>query len=197
MKYKIIGDIHSRHELLKQALIDNPCHNLIFLGDILDGRNNLSPENKTKADLATLALLHQFPHTLIAGNHDLGLLDPQSNLTKDTVFRLKDYFAFNQFKTQIRQAPTFLKLIHNEIEYHLAHAYPFSTASKKEQSHGLKVDGRRLKWYENYNQNAVKICGHYHEIFTGPNAWVLDGDSKINCLPVLLLEDTVKLIQYS
>ena len=84
MYYKIIGDVHSRPELLEQALCAYPQYFPILLGDILDGRNTLAPEDKTKSDLKTIKLLQQFPHYLIAGNHDLGLLDPKSNLTKDT-----------------------------------------------------------------------------------------------------------------
>ncbi len=197
--FKIIGDVHSRSDKLERALDAFPDYFPILLGDILDGRNSLSPEDKTKSDLKTVQLLQQVPHRLIAGNHDLGLLDPQSKLTKDTCQRLEGTPELNWLKQAIEfNSFTYLELEVENQKYQLAHAYPYSSATKFEQSHGLKIEGKRYKWYKNpICGEAIKICGHYHEIVAGQQYWVLDGDNyKENCLPVLLLDSKQTLITF-
>jgi hypothetical protein len=88
------------------------------------------------------------------------------------------------------------------MAYHIAHAVPFASATKTEQVFGSKVDGQRVKWYQQpqtWPSNVIKVCGHYHQIICEPNLIVLDGDTKSdNCLPVLLIENgTHKLKTYT
>ena len=195
-KFKVIGDIHSRSHLLKEALEDNPQYSPIFLGDILDGRNSLAQELKTANDLATLELVLPSLYAggqLIIGNHDYNLYysADRSKLTTNTKDRLARYALFTEFINAIKYSRPYLELVVGETVYNLAHAYPYKSASCKEQIWGPRTaENKRYKWYNNppVLSDVVKVCGHYHQIIYSKNIVVLDGDNKIdNCLPVLLI----------
>lgn len=196
MKYIIIGDIHSRAQLLQQALKNNPEYTPIFLGDILDGRQG-SESERTTNDLNTINIvLNQINlgATLIVGNHDYSLLqsDPKSWLTKSTIARLKVYPELKTFIEKVRTSVSYLELVSGNKIFHLAHSSPFKNLSTHEQIHGLKIEGQRVKWFEQkayWPDNTIKVCGHYHSVIETSKFIVLDGDRKNNnCLPVLLIE---------
>jgi Calcineurin-like phosphoesterase len=199
--YIIIGDVHSRATALSRALVDNPNAQIIFIGDILDGRHweqGVPEALKTLEDLATLIQVIaclQAGAKLIAGNHDVKLTfdDDSKGQSAKTKARLSSYELYAKFIGQVKQADTYLQIDSGSLTYHLAHAVPFASATKTEQVFGNKVEGQRVKWFEQtktWPSNVVKVCGHYHEIIVEPNFVVLDGDTKTdNCLPVLLIEN--------
>lgn len=191
--FKLIGDIHSRPKALAQALRENSDYSPIFLGDILDGRLVKDEETKTQNDLNTLELVLNTGGEIILGNHDYSLLEREikSKLTANTNERLKKYDLFQAYKDKLRGAKTYKAIYLNGVITHIAHALPFVGATFKEQSHGIKLNGQRWKWFENYTleKNVFRVCGHYHQITLEDHFCVLDGDTKHNnCLPVLLID---------
>lgn len=199
----IIGDIHARSSALSKALADNPGFQVIFVGDILDGRHykkNTSEADKTLEDLATLKLVNDCLKSggkLIAGNHDIKLIfgDDLKGQSAKTKARLSDYPFFQEFIKQVKQAETYFEFQSGNKKYQLAHALPFASATKTDQVFGQKVEGQRFKWFkqpQNWPGNVVKVCGHFHEILVTPNYVVLDGDNKTDaCLPVLRVENGI------
>jgi predicted phosphodiesterase len=204
MKFVIIGDVHARAEALQKALKAAEGYRVIFVGDILDGRHKATEKEKTAEDLLTLELVNNAlaaGATLILGNHDQGLIDPQSrsSLTMATKARLTAFSNYHAFLKAAKKAESYIELTSGDKNYHIAHALPFKSANKQEQSHGLKENGQRVKWFLNsrtWSDNVVKVCGHYHQIIIEPNLVVLDGDSKNdNCLPVLFVENGQHTLQ--
>lgn len=201
--YLIIGDIHSRCFALSKVLANNLGHQIIFIGDILDSRHykkNTPEAIKTADDLLTLKLVIdclQSNGKLIAGNHDVKLIfgdDTKGQAAKNKA-RLSSYELYQQFISYVKQADTYFQFESGDKTYQLAHANPFSSATKTEQVFGQKIDGQRVKWFnqpQTWPENTIKVCGHYHEIIVGPNLVVLDGDNKTDeCLPVLKVKEGV------
>lgn len=203
MKFIIIGDVHSRASALSKALVDNPGFQVIFIGDILDGRHykkNTPEADKTLDDLATLKLVtdcFKSGARLIAGNHDIKLIfgDDAKGQSAKTKARLSSYELYQQFIGYVKQADTYFQFESGDKTYQIAHAIPFASATKTEQVFGQKIDGQRVKWFnqpQTWPDNVVKTCGHYHEIIVKPNLVVLDGDNKTgNCLPGLRVENGI------
>lgn len=199
----IIGDIHSRASALSKALADNPGLQIIFIGDTLDGRHykkNTPEAFKTLEDLATLQLVIDCLKSgarLISGNHDIRLIfgDDVKCPAVKTKARLSNYQLFQEFIKQVKQADTYFEFQSGDKKYQLAHAVPFSAATKTDQVFGQKAKGQRVKWFEQtqtWPENVVKVSGHFHQIIVQPNLVVLDGDNKTeNCLPVLRVKDGV------
>lgn len=202
MDLVIIGDVHSRANALAQALADiEPQTQVVFIGDILDGRHwnkETTETQKTEEDLITLCLVLGAITNgakLVAGNHDVNLLIKPAK----TDARLKDKPLYQQFLKQVAKSETFLSLTSGLMTYHIAHANPFANTTKEAQVFGEKVDGSRLKWFlqpQTWPKNVVKVCGHYHSIIVENNLVVLDGDSKSEeCLPVLFVNDGANILK--
>lgn len=199
--YLIIGDVHSRAYALSKALADNPGIKAIFIGDILSGQHykkNTSEAEKTLDDLATIQLVTDCLKSgarLIAGNHDIRLIfsDDVKGSSAKIKARLSSYSLYREFIKQVKQAETYYEFQSGNKTYQLAHALPFASATKTEQVFGIKIEGQRVKWFNNaqtWPENVVKVCGHYHKIIVKSNLVVLDGDNKPdNCLPVLRVEE--------
>jgi UDP-2,3-diacylglucosamine pyrophosphatase LpxH len=198
MKFVVIGDVHSRAEALEKALKAAEGYKVVFIGDILDGRHKATEKEKTAEDQKTLELVNNAlatGATLILGNHEQGLINTwsRSSLTMATKTRLMAFSNYHAFLKAVKKAESYIELTSGDKTYNIAHALPFKSATKFEQSHGPKENGQRVKWFLNsrtWADNIVKVCGHYHQIIIEPNLVVLDGDYRHgNCIPMLVVED--------
>ena len=203
--YALIGDIHSIHSRLSQALTYCQEHDLtpIFLGDIFDSRCSISDS------VSVYNLIRDAEKTL-------GAIVLQSNHQDKLIRYLKGHkialsngldITVNEFKNSDVDFSDLLEWLvckpygvvfkdKNDVEYRCAHAY-FSSRieisdyedvyfvhsdvlNKKLKSvmiYGPVNNGCRIHWWETPKKyDYVMVSGHYHKLIIEDHCLVLDGE---------------------
>lgn len=191
----VVSDLHGRYLLLQKVLDAYPNETFIFLGDIFDYRQDKAKLQNTEITTALmfLELLKTNKAIWIVGNHDYNLFYSKvpPPLTQQTKVILSKYSIYNMLFSYFKKGHNFYQFTNKDnITIQIAHAYPFSGATKLEQIYGLKQNNKRIKWWLNYApiDGVLKICGHYHTIIKGDGFIVMDGECKT--LNKLVIYDT-------
>jgi predicted phosphodiesterase len=182
----IISDLHGRYVLLQKVLDEYPEETFVFLGDIFDYRLDKAKLQNTEITTALmfLELLKANRAVWIVGNQDYNLFykSVPPPLTQQTKAVLSKNNIYNMLFSYFKKGYSYYQITDKDNTLiQIAHAHPFSSATKLEQIYGLKQNNnKRLKWWLNYVpiEGTLKICGHYHTIVQGPGFIVMDGECK-------------------
>lgn len=176
----LIGDVHSRADLLRPLLGEIDPLLTLQLGDLCDAKG----ENKGSF-LDVVNLIRQHEITSLIGNHDANLINHMSGQkmarclkhTMSEVNKLTDEERASLL-LWMQSRPLTREWTLNNKTYCAAHAYwqPGAQLKLNETISGKTIEGVRVKWWlkDDPEQTFCRISGHYHQLFFGVKSIVLD-----------------------